>query len=153
MDMGVRTVLQPPTGRCLEIVKVLESPASEKIMLYVLERSFDFPFRLGPFWHTGDGFALVVGNKCSKRRIIYRLSRLPAQYNSFFVIIQALPGCAVEVRETVLMASNQGKEISALGKIDILPSGKAQNIRKTIDHDLAAALEINGIWTPVHLSL
>ena len=153
MDMSVRTVLQPPTGTCLEIIKVLESPASEQVMLYVLERSFDFSLRFGSSWQTGDGFALVMSNKCRKRRIIYRLSRFPAQYNGLFVIIQTLPGRAVEVKKAVLVASNQGKEMPAQGKIDILPPGKAQNIRKTIDHDLAAALEINGIWTPVHLSL
>jgi len=90
MDVGVGTIVQPPTGTTLEIIKILKLTATKQVVLHILERSFDFSFGLRPSSHTSDGFALVMGNKGCERRIEYRAAGLPPQYYCLFVIIETL---------------------------------------------------------------
>ena len=51
------------------------------------------------------------------------------------------------------MAANQGKKIPTRAEIDELAPGKTQNVRETLDLDLAGTREEDCIRTPIHLPL
>ena len=51
------------------------------------------------------------------------------------------------------MSSDQAIEVTVGRKVDVLPSGEAQDIRKTLHLALAATGEGDRIGTPIHLTL
>lgn len=153
MDMDIAFIFHPPPGTISDIVDILKFSGIQKIVFDILKRRLDLSFGLGACWFTGDRPALIMGDKGHKRRIVYGLAALPSQDDRFFIIIQAGLWQATKVCKGILMSSNQCMEFSVCCKIDVLPSGKAQNVREAKDCGFAGFNKRDRIGAPVHLAL
>jgi hypothetical protein len=94
-----------------------------------------------------------MGDEGGKGRIEDRPAALPAEHHRLFAIIKTLPGHSPKVLEDILMSSDQGIEIPVGRKVDVLPSGKTQDVRKALHLALATMGKGDRIGTPIHLPL
>ena len=102
---------------------------------------------------ASDGPALIVGDKGDESGIEDGTSRLPPQDDGLFIVIETLTGQAAKILEGIPVAADEREEVSLQGKIDIVPSGKGQDVGKTQDGCFPPLLEVDGIGATVHLPL
>ena len=152
MDMEIGLLFQPPPGSGPEVLEILEVSSIEPIAFHILERCLDFPLRFRPVPQR-DRLALIMRDKGRKGRIEDRPATLPSEHHRLFAIVKALFRHAAKVREGILMPADQAIEVPVGCKVDVLPSGEAQDIRKTFHLALAGPGERDRIRTLIHLPL
>ena len=94
-----------------------------------------------------------MGNEAGEGRIDHRPACLPAQDDRLLTVVETLGGRARKMREGILVAADQGEKIPPRGEVKEMPSGEAKDVGKTLHGGFACFEELDGIGTPVHLSL
>ena len=153
MAVHITFLRQPPAGAGAKVFQILKFAATQQISFYILKWPFNFSLR---FWSrplTNYRFTAIMSNKRGKSRVYHRSSRLPAQYHGFFAVIKTLSRYATEVGKSVMMATDQSKEIPAWGEVDKMPPRKAEDIGKTLYFRRAGFEEFDSIRAPIHLPL
>ena len=153
MNMEIGLLFEPPLGSAPEVLEVLKVSSIEQIPLYVLKRRLHLPLRFRPALSTRNGLAVIMGDEGRKRRIKDRPSALPSEHHRLFVVIKTLPGHSPKILEGILMSSNQAVEVTAGRKVEVLPSGESQDVRKALHLTLAGTDEGDCIRAPIHLPL
>ena len=94
-----------------------------------------------------------MGDEGGKSRIDHRPARFPAQDDRFLTVVETLGGRTGKMREGVLVAADQGEKIPPRSEVDKMPPGEAEDLGETRYGGLAGSNELDGVRTPVHLSL
>jgi hypothetical protein len=153
VDMQIGLVFEPPPGSGPEIFEILKVSSIEQIAFHILERRLDFPLRFRPSLSARNGLALIMGDEGGKCGVEDRPAALPSEHHRLFVIVKTLSRHSPKVLEGILMSSDQAIEVTVDRKVDVLPSGEAQDVRKTLYLALAGTGEGDRIRTPIHLTL
>jgi len=122
VPVGVRLLLEPPASLGPQVFQVEKGAGVEKISFYILKRCFNLPFRFGASRPASNGPAFVVCDELCERGIEDWLSRLPAQDDGFLPIVQSRPRHAAKIMKGVLVAPDQGEEITLQGKVYVVPA-------------------------------
>ena len=153
VHMPVGNLPHPPPSRGSQMIYVVEFPCVEEIVLHILERSLNLALCPGTPSAASHRLAPVVGNEADESGIENGTVGLPSQYDGLLAIVEALCGNAFKVFERVPVPANQRVEVPVHSEIDILPSGKAENIGVTDHLGLSCSLERDRVRTPIHLAL
>src|SRR3989339_83040 len=153
MHVDIALLAKPPSGAGAKIVEILELAAAQEIPLPILKRALDLPLRFGPAPPADNRAAAIMGDEGGKGRVDHRPARLPAQDDRLLAVVETLGRGARKMREGVLMAANQGEKIPPRGKVDVMPAGEPEDVGKTLYGGFAGFKELDGVRTPVHLSL
>ena len=94
-----------------------------------------------------------MGDEGGKGRMDHRTARLPAQNNRCLTVVETLDGRTRKMREGILVAANQGEKIPPRGEVNKMPPGEAENVGETLYGRLAGSKKLDGVRTPVHLTL
>ena len=153
VDMQIGLLLKPPPGRSPKVFQILEVSSIKKIAFDIFKRRLDLSLRLSPALPARNRLAVIMRNEGREGGIEDRPSAFPSEHNRLFVIVEAFPRHSAIILEGILMPSDQGVKVTVYRKVDILPSGEAQDIGEALYLALTGTGEGDRIRAPIHLPL
>jgi len=94
-----------------------------------------------------------MSDEAGECRIDHRSPRLPAHDYGFFAVVQTLGSNSIEIGKGILVAANKGEEITPQGEVDVMSTGKSEDVGETLYCDLARFEELDGVGAPITLGL
>jgi len=94
-----------------------------------------------------------MGNKGGEGGIEDRPAAFPSEHHGLFTIVETFLRYPTIILEGILMSSNQAVKVTVGRKVNVLPSGEAQDIGKALYLALTGPGEGDRIGTPIHLTL